>query len=75
LLLRLDAKDEAPGRMRRLSKHNSGSNTEFNVLDIQKNLKQALYFLSLERIDDALENMRLSRDAIRVLMTKVNQGG
>ena len=61
--------------MRRLSKHNSGSNTEFNVLDIQKNLKQALYFLSLERIDDALENMRLSRDAIRVLMTKVNQGG
>ncbi len=75
MLLRLDAKDEAPGRMRRLSKHNSGSNTEFNVLDIQKNLKQALYFLSLERIDDALENMRLSRDAIRVLMTKVNQGG
>ena len=61
--------------MRRLPKHNSGSNTEFNVLDIQKNLKQALYFLSLERIDDALENMRLSRDAIRVLMTKVNQGG
>lgn len=59
--------------MRRLPKHNRDSNTEFNVLDIQKNLKQALYFLSLERIDDALENMRLSRDAIRVLMTKVNQ--
>jgi len=73
LLLRLEAKDEAPGRMRRLPKHNRDSNTEFNVLDIQKNLKQALYFLSLERIDDALENMRLSRDAIRVLMTKVNQ--
>jgi len=61
--------------MRRLSKHNCDSNTEFNVLDIQKNLKQAIYLLSLERIDDALENMRLSRDAIRVLMTKVNQSG